>query len=122
MSKTSAVFFACLLALALLLQGCIQRVGDFTALSGKNIDMQGGLHAVSERNRVEGTDWKIFAVPSLEEAVDNAVEKYGGAVGLTNVTVTTYNFPFYHAFSVEGDPVIEIGGKPEDAGVDILIK
>ncbi len=122
MYRTHAIFLTCLFALGLLLQGCIQRMGDFTALSGKNIDMQGGLHAVSERNRVEGTHWKFVVFPDLEEALDNAVEQYGGAVGLTNVVITLYNFPFYHAFYVEGDPVVEIGGSAEEAGADILLK
>ncbi len=125
MNGMRAMIILSLLTLAIMLQGCVNRIGDFTLASTKNIDLQGGLHAVSERARVEGSDYKLFlfyipfGIPNLEEAMDNAIEQTRGAVGLTNVTVKAGQyglFPYIAILGlhVEGDPVIEIGGKPEE--------
>ncbi len=124
MKEARAIIIPVLFALAVMLQGCVTRVGDFTLASTKNLDLQGGLHAVSERTRVEGSDYKFFmayipfGTPDLEEAMDNAIEQTRGSVGLTNVTIKYGEYgllPWLGVLGVhvEGDPVFEIGGKPD---------
>ncbi|WP_349617379.1 hypothetical protein [Azotobacter salinestris] len=76
------------------LQGCVNRVGDFTVASTKNIDIKSEAHRVDTRRRVQGRD-VIHIIsfiptgmyPSMKEAMDNAIEKAPGAVALSDVTV-----------------------------------
>ncbi|MNZ98568.1 hypothetical protein D3C78_1178570 [compost metagenome] len=101
------------------LQGCVQRVGDFTVASTKNIDLKREAHRVDERRRVVGQDVVHIIsfiptglYPNMKEAMDNAIEKAPGAVGLSDVTVKRgqWYIPLVYGqdyFEIEGNPVYE---------------
>jgi hypothetical protein len=100
-------------ALALLvgisLSGCTYRLGDFTALSSKNVPLQ-----YDATTTAEGSDCKVTNVlliylgpPSLEEAVDRAVGTRGNAL-VNQVTYTsayTFLLGTIQCFKVKGDVV-----------------
>ena len=77
----------------LFLFGCQQRLGDFTFLSTKNIDLSNlEMDAVEGAPIVEGEDSKpiifIFSTgtPNLKEAVDRAIES-GHGTALSDVSI-----------------------------------
>lgn len=67
------------LVLALFLGGCSQRLVDFTAISTKNVQLQG----TRAEKRAVGKDcaWYFLSiplgVPNMEEAIDRAIEAAG---------------------------------------------
>ncbi len=107
-----------LLALSTL-QGCVNRIGDFTIASTKNIDIKSESHRVDTRRRVQGRDVihiisfiPTGTFPNMKEAMDNAIEKAPGAVALSNVTVKrgAWYIPLIYGqdyFEIEGNPVYE---------------
>ena len=101
---------------ALFLVGCTTRLGDFTVVSSKNMDV-GKRHLV-KGDRVTGIDKKhiiIFiptGIPNMKEAVDEAIEKTDGAVGLSDVTIKQgfWYIPYIYGqqwWEVEGNPIVE---------------
>lgn len=73
--------------------GCEQRLGDFTFLSSKNIDLSNlEMDAAEGAPIVEGEDSKpiifVFSTgtPNLKEAVDRAIES-GGGTALSDVSI-----------------------------------
>lgn len=118
MKKIIFVFVVILLS-----SGCVQRIGDFTVASTKNMDIKRTLHRVDETERLVGKDTKHIIIffptgnPNMKEAMDNAVEKHQGAVGLSNVTVksTFWYIPYIYgraSYEVEGNPVFEVEAQP----------
>lgn len=100
------------------LSGCVQRVGDFTVASTKNMDIKRSTHRIDESKRVSDRDIAhiiIFiptGMPNMKEAMDKAIEQSPGAVGLSDVTVKIGNWyiPFIYGqqyYEVEGNPVFE---------------
>lgn len=69
---------------ALLLSGCEQRIGDFTIISTKNVDLANlDIRPAQHEPEVEGTDSKMIIIvwgtpASMEEAIDRAIENGGG--------------------------------------------
>lgn len=114
---------ACCFAIAvvlLLAGGCVTRLGDFTVGSTKNMDIKKTLHRTDETVRNVGVDVKQIIVlfptgaPNVKEAMDEAIEKSPGAVGLSNVTVKYgwWFIPYIYGrfwYEVEGSPVYEVG-------------
>jgi len=104
------------LALSVLVAGCVVRQGDFTVLSDKLIDAKDFDLSGSEKvRRVKGEDKARIIVlfptgqPSLEGAIDDALEKGGGDV-LTDAVVHSYSWyiPYIYGetgWRVEGDVV-----------------
>jgi hypothetical protein len=95
--------------------GCANRLGDFTVLATKNVDLARFNSEKGENSpEVTGYDSKpiifIFStgVPNLKEAVDRA-EESGNAMALTNAVVykTDYWVLFFgdHRFDVKGNPI-----------------
>ncbi|MEZ9835303.1 hypothetical protein AB4341_17410 [Vibrio breoganii] len=87
-----------LLTLTALTTGCVNRVGDFTVASTKNVDMN-DTH-FTEGARVEGSDTTIAIIlplgtPSVKEAMDNAIEKDRCAVALNDAVVDNGFFYLY---------------------------
>lgn len=74
----------CMAVAVLLLSGCEQRIGDFTFLSTKNIDLSNvDIRPSRADPEVEGVDSKWIVIvwgtpPSLKEAIDRAIEEGGG--------------------------------------------
>lgn len=75
-----------LAALGMLTAGCANRMGDFTILSTKNVEISRvDLKRVPFQRGVEGADgrvWVLFipfgAAPNLKEAVDQCLENGNG--------------------------------------------
>ncbi|WP_440876972.1 hypothetical protein [Thalassotalea sp. PLHSN55] len=109
------------LAIALI-GGCSTRVGDFTVASTKNINIKSGQHKVLTEERLTGEDVKYgvliipAGIPNMKEAMDNAIEKKQGAVGLSDVVVnhSYWGIPFIYSqrsYTIEGNPIIEVSGE-----------
>ncbi len=79
-----------LLAAAVLLPACTQRIGDFTLISTKNVDIGGKYKKLDDR--FTGEDMKPMiltipiGVPDLKQAVDNCIESGKGEL-LSNAVV-----------------------------------
>jgi hypothetical protein len=91
MGKLSAVLVA-----ALLLTGCTARVGDYTFVSTKSMDLESPVGFKTETyRRTSGEDIShlIFCLfptkanVSIKEAIDRAIHQNPGCVGLANVVV-----------------------------------
>ncbi len=102
----------------LLLASCSTRIGDFTLISTKNVDMnRANGYYVAENKRVEGKDEAdiIVFIPTrtinMKQAVDNAIENAGtGCVALADVVIDTETWwiPYIYGKSrcvVKGNPV-----------------
>ncbi len=109
---------AVLSVLLMFAAGCKTRLVDFTVISTKNIDWSQSAKFTRLRQRVEGTDYVhiiIFiptGVPSIKEAVDQAIESVPGAVALTDGVVIHKFFwiPYIYGrqtYVVEGTPLID---------------
>ena len=73
--------------------GCQQRLGSFTFLSSKNVDLSNlDMEASADAPIVEGKDNNLIitifptGVPNLKDAVDRAIES-GRGTGLSDATV-----------------------------------
>lgn len=108
---SALLMFGCFIA-----SGCTQRVADLTVASTKNINIAGDSHRADVTERVTGED-KVAIVafiptgrPNIKEALDRAIEKRPGAVGLSDVTLSTkfYYIPLLYGeigYVIEGNPV-----------------
>ena len=96
-------------ALAIAGFGCSYRLGDFTALSSKNVPLR-----YDSSNAVTGESCKVVSFlffylgpPSLDDAIDDAIGSRGNA--LVNQVTYTSNYTFllggYQCFRVKGDVV-----------------
>jgi hypothetical protein len=85
----------CAMGLALFgSMGCQERLGNFTFLASKNLDLTNLNTEASENSpAVIGEDKKQIIIvastgrPDLEEAADRAIEQGKSGVGLTNAVV-----------------------------------
>lgn len=95
---------------------CSHRITDFTVISTKNYPTGSeAAYITKAQTRVKGVDRKhtiLFiplGMPNLKEAIDKAIEKYPGAVGLCDGVVksTGFNALLYgqSAYVVEGTPL-----------------
>ena len=100
----------CLLSL-IILTGCSTRLGDFTLLSTRNVDLDGD-YVLVERN-VKGADVIPIVIlfpigtPNLENAIDDALKSVGGDLMIDAVLKYNYWYiPYIYGvqrYSVEGD-------------------
>ena len=72
--------------------GCVQRIGDFTIASTKNV----AFNPIPERHRVEGKDCSTRLlglipidkfIPNLEDAVDEAMAEVPSGNTMTNAAI-----------------------------------
>lgn len=133
MNKKMAIVAVSLVAAAL--AGCttVTRIGDFTIVSSKNIDLTRGADFKRGTNRVKGEDivvitgFTVPAVPNMKTAIDRAIEYVPGAVALLDGVISqkTVNYPFYSkmGYVVEGTPLVDLGlisnSVPTPASVDL---
>ncbi len=102
---------------AVVLASCTNRIGDFTVLSTKNMEVNhAGGYSVAE-HRVEGVDTQhiIIIFPTgtvnMKEATDRAIESAGkGCVGLSDAVVSSgaWYIPYIYGKShitVKGNPI-----------------
>jgi len=102
---------------ALLITGCAYRIGDFTMVSTKNIDLSRGADFTRSPTRVKGEDTVPLilgipvGLPNMKTALDHAIAKTPGAVALTDGVVTQKRFDFIIfgqlGYEVEGTPLID---------------
>ena len=104
--------------LALLATGCSTRITDFTVISSKNIDMSRGADFKRAPIRVKGEDRKSIIIffptgePNVKEAMDRAIEKTPGAIGLLDGVITRHGWyiPYIYGeswYEVEGTALID---------------
>ncbi len=98
---------------------CSARLGDFTMVSTKNIDLSQGAGFTRTSQRVKGRDTVriiLFIptgfVPNIKDATDRALQQAPGAVALVDV-VWRHEFfliPLIYgedSYVVEGTPVVD---------------
>lgn len=118
-----------LIIVILSITGCVTRMLDFTVVSNKNVDMK--IKDTAKGSRVTGEDhvWWILSIPlgtpSLEEAVDRAIESAGPGYDALMDGVIYSEFYFYllaarSGYKVVGTPVktAEIIARLEQQGED----
>jgi hypothetical protein len=102
----------CLLIVSFALEGCTQRILDFTVISSKNTNIKVKDSAKGER--VKGEDMVVVFIvpigqPQLKSAVDRAIEKAGpGYDALLDGVIYSVNNSFLFGqmgYSVEGTPI-----------------
>ena len=108
--STSVVSFS-----LLLLAGCSRRLVDFTVISSKNVPItENGIGFKKATSRVQGIDkkWSILfvpGIPDMKEAIDDAIEKYPGAVALTDGVIYSKAWSCFlfgqNKYVVEGTPL-----------------
>lgn len=107
------------LVAATAITGCVNRIGDFTVASTKNMDVTDAAHKIDYGKRTKGIDRAhiiLFiptGIPNMKEAMDQAIEASPGAVGLSDVTIKQGAFviPLIYGqqwYEVEGTPIREI--------------
>jgi hypothetical protein len=90
--------------------GCSQRIGDFTLISTKNVDIGGNYKKLNDRFEGEDSRGEILAIPlgipNLKTAVDNCIEAGDGEL-LTNAVIdfSYWTVIFYgeRKYTVTGD-------------------
>ncbi len=104
------------LCLAAMLGSCTLRHGDFTLMATRNIDVS-RIGEFERGPRVEGENMSHIIVfiptvlqPNIEDAIENAIDKVPGAVGLTDVVVRQRAFWFIYGqagWLVEGTALVD---------------
>ena len=107
--------FAILALMAMVLSSCSQRLVDFTVISSRNIPItEVGTEFKKSTQRVSGEDvkWSILfvpGVPNMKEAIDRAIEKFPGAVALTDGVIYSKGWSCglfgQNKYVVEGTPL-----------------
>ncbi len=108
----------CLFALLLSISSCSHRLTDFTVISTKNVPLGQKATSLKKANqRVKGVDkshvvlFLPLGMPNMKEAIDKAIEKYPGAVGLVDGVVKQKGWTAIlygqNSFIVEGTPIYE---------------
>ena len=116
MKRRMGVIF--ILLLTVTLSGCVTRLGDFTLISTKNIDLTRGASFKRAQSRARGEDSIaiiIFiptGIPNMKTAIDKAIESVPGAVALLDgvLSVRAWYIPLFfgeQAYVVEGTPLID---------------
>ncbi|TPH10405.1 hypothetical protein [Haemophilus haemolyticus] len=95
---------SCLVAVGLLSACVTYRVGDFTLVSTKNVNLSS--NSLVRGERVTGID-KTTDVVYMKNAVDNAIEKNKCAVALSDAVIKFKNNFFTASYIAEGNLVID---------------
>jgi uncharacterized membrane protein len=115
------IMFVLVPLVAVVLAGCttVTRIGDFTIVSSKNIDLSRGADFKRGTNRVKGEDivvitgFNVPSTPNMKTAIDRAIEYVPGAVALLDGVISqkTISYPFYTrmGYVVEGTPLVDLG-------------
>lgn len=109
-----------------LLSSCSHRLVDFTVISSRNVPItESGTEFKKATQRVQGSDskWSILfipGIPNMKEAIDKAIDKYPGAVALTDGVVYSKSWSVglfgQNKYVVEGTPLYT------QAGADSFIR
>jgi hypothetical protein len=105
--------------LCVVMCGCRSRLGDFTVITTKNIDLSNfSTHSDMTREPVVGEDEQYIiciiptGIPNVEEAIDKALEKGKGQM-LVDAALyyEWFYFPYiygYGKYEIKGTPVKRI--------------
>jgi len=110
--KTGVVFTAFIIVA---LSGCtsINRIGDFTIISSKNIDLSRGANFKRGTTRVKGQDmvgtsgFTPAVQANMKTAIDRAIESVPGAVALLDGVISQKITTWKTGYVVEGTPLID---------------
>jgi len=113
MDKKMGIVFISLCAVVF--AGCAQttRIGDFTIISSKNIDLSKGANFKRGTNRVIGKDlvhgggFSGPMAPNMKTAIDRAIESVPGTVALVDGVISQVMGSFSMGYMVEGTPLID---------------
>jgi hypothetical protein len=102
-----SILLLCFSVLLLSLVGCSYRIGDFTVISTKNVELGAKYEKIGMG---EGTDEVVVLLvplgqPNMKEAIDRLLEEKNGEL-LTNAVVYSYSYQFLFGVigvSVKGD-------------------
>ncbi|MDR2178314.1 MAG: hypothetical protein LBP20_09800 [Treponema sp.] len=100
---------AMVLALSMFMAGCATRLGDFTLMSSKNVELSRVSEFKRSNQMVKGSDSMItvlFFIPikskiDMKVALDNALNKIPGAQAIVDVRIDYQKLNFV-LFQVEG--------------------
>lgn len=95
-----------IMAIFVFCAGCTTiRVGDFTAISTKNIYAKGVDITKLPQQRVEGEDIRFLGIgANIKDAVDCALEKSQGNL-MIDAALYVYSAPFVSGYKVRGTVV-----------------
>jgi hypothetical protein len=120
MTRSSRLILsALLLGTSLVVTGCTQRIGDLTFVSTRNIDLSNADIDIRKGRRVKGKDCKYallglipLGLPTLQGAVDDALDKGDGNVMVDQVTSSSnFWFILVSQFCIEAEgTVVRTGG------------
>ncbi|MEG9499288.1 hypothetical protein [Mannheimia indoligenes] len=97
--------FIILGAISILLSACVtHRVGDFTVLSTKNINLNS--NSLSTGPRVKGED-SSASIAHMKNAVDAAIQTDRCGVALSDAVINLKQGPFHVSYIVEGNIVYD---------------
>jgi len=87
------ILFFIIVAIVFNITGCTHRFSDLTLVSTKNIDLNASKLDVRQGKRYKGSDCAFFflgfipfGIPSLQDAIDDALQKGGGNIMVDEVT------------------------------------
>ncbi len=123
------IFLVGVLLLQVGLSSCTHRLTDFTVISTKNVPLGKAAASLQKANqRVEGVDkahtilFFPIGTPNMKEAIDKAIDKYPGAIGLADGVVKSKSWSVLlygqSSFIVEGTPLYEADVKEGDFSND----
>lgn len=123
------LFITCALLIVLGLSSCTHRLTDFTVISTKNVPLGKNAATMQKANqRVKGVDkshmvlFIPFGSPNMKEAIDKAIEKYPGAVGLADGVIKSKSMWFLlygqNSYIVEGTPIYETTPEAKEVATD----
>jgi hypothetical protein len=107
------------LVLGVSVTGCATRLGAFTVISTKSIDWSRASEFTRSNQRVEGEDMYhiIIFIPTkfnitIEDAVDNALQKVPGAIALVDAVLRSKSFyiPYIYGrggYYIEGTILVD---------------
>ena len=113
MHKKMGIVFISLCAVVV--SGCTTttRIGDFTIISSKNIDLSRGADFKRGTNRVIGQDmvgtsgFGPVAAPNMKTAIDRAIESVPGTIALLDGVISQRVTTWRTGYVVEGTPLID---------------
>ena len=100
-----------ILSIVLLVIGCTQRLGDFTVMSTRNVDLNANY--VKVENNVIGQDKKSIIIiiptgtPNIEAAIDQALKSVDGGAVMTDVSLT---YKWFYIPYIYGEYIYEVEG------------
>ncbi len=118
----SVSFFVGVFLLLMGMSSCSHRLTDFTVISTRNVPLGNQVASLQKANqRVKGVDrshvilFVPIGTPNMKEAIDRAIDKYPGAIGLVDGVVKSKGWSILlygqSSFVVEGTPLYEADTK-----------